>query len=287
MQISQVADKVNEHDTRLWRIIQHHIKKIRKNEDFSNVTAVCIDETSEKKGHNYITIFADKVTGRVLFVCKGKDAATIGSFYVELWAHHGDPRKITQTCCDMSPAFIKGISNYLTNAHIIFDKFHVMKLVNEAVDLVRRFEQKNNSALKNTRYLWLKGEDKLTENQKRLLGSLREMDLKTARAYQMKINLQHFWLIPDRETAEAFLKKWYFWLTHSRLDPMIELAKTIKRHWDGILNYFDYRVTNGLMEGLNSVVQSLKRNARGYQNTDHFIVMIYLRCSGYKFEIPT
>ena len=287
MQVSHVAKRVNENDTRLWRILKYYIKKAHKNLNLSNITAICMDETSEKKGHNYITIFADKVTGYVLYVCKGKDASTVGKFFTELLAHHGNPWKITQTCCDMSPAFIKGITEYLENAQIIFDKFHVIKLVNEAVDEVRRGDQVKNALLKNSRYIWLKNPENLTKKQIEQLESLRSMDLKTSRAYQMKLNLQHFYSISDRETAEAYLKKWYFWLTHSRLEPMIRLAKTIKKHWNGIINYFDFKVTNGLMEGLNSVVQTLKRSARGYRNTDNFILMIYLRLSHLIFDIPT
>ncbi len=287
MQVSHVAKRVNENDTRIWRIIKHYIKKALQKLDFSNITTFCVDETSERKGHKYITIFANKVTGYVLYVCKGKDASTVGNFFTELLSHHGNPSKITQACCDMSPAFISGITEYFVNAHIIFDKFHVMQLVNKAVDEVRRIDQVKNVLLKKTRYIWLKNPENLTEKQTELLASLRTMELKTARAYQMKLNLQHFWSIPDRETAEVYLKKWYFWLTHSKLEPMINVAKTIKKHWDGIMNYIDFKITNGLMEGLNSIVQTLKRSARGYRNTDNFILMIYLRCSHLKFDLPT
>ena len=287
MQVSHVAKRVNENDTRIWRIIKHYIKKALQKLDFSNITTFCVDETSERKGHKYITIFANKVTGYVLYVCKGKDASTVGNFFTELLSHHGNPSKITQACCDMSPAFISGITEYFVNAHIIFDKFHVMQLVNKAVDEVRRIDQVKNALLKKTRYIWLKNPENLTEKQTELLASLRTMELKTARAYQMKLNLQHFWSIPDRETAEVYLKKWYFWLTHSKLEPMINVAKTIKKHWDGIMNYIDFKITNGLMEGLNSIVQTLKRSARGYRNTDNFILMIYLRCSHLKFDLPT
>ena len=287
MQVSHVAKRVNENDTRIWRIIKHYIKKALQKLDFSSITTFCVDETSERKGHKYITIFANKVTGYVLYVCKGKDASTVGNFFTELLSHHGNPSKITQACCDMSPAFISGITEYFVNAHIIFDKFHVMQLVNKAVDEVRRIDQVKNVLLKKTRYIWLKNPENLTEKQTELLASLRTMELKTARAYQMKLNLQHFWSIPDRETAEVYLKKWYFWLTHSKLEPMINVAKTIKKHWDGIMNYIDFKITNGLMEGLNSIVQTLKRSARGYRNTDNFILMIYLRCGHLKFDLPT
>ena len=101
--------------------------------------------------------------------------------------------------------------------------------------------------------IWLKNPDNLTEMQKETLGSLKDMNLKTVRAYNLKLSLQVFWSIEDRLLAEDYLKKWYFWATHSRIKPMIEVAKTIKAHWNGILNYFDSRITNGILEGTNSV----------------------------------
>lgn len=287
MQISQIGEKVQETDTRLWRIIKHYVKKAMKLLDFSNITAVSIDETSEKKGHEYITVFADPDSRKVLFVCKGKDADTIGSFVLDLWCHHGDPRKISLACCDMSPAFIKGITEYLENAQITFDKFHVMMVVNSGVDTVRRAEQKTNTILKKTRFIWLKNPCNLTEKQVENLGSLKEMNLKTARAYQMKLNLQDFWQIEDPSLAEKYFNKWYFWATHSHLEPMIDAAKTLKRHWNGILNYFENGGSNGFLEAINGIIQSLKRTARGYRNTDNFVTMIYLRCGKLQFNLPT
>jgi len=111
--------------------------------------------------------------------------------------------------------------------------------------------------------------------------------LKTVRAYNLKLSLQEFWKIRDRIAAEEYLQKWYFWATHSRLKPMVDVAKTFKAHWNGIMNYFDSRITNGVLEGTNSVVQLLKRSARGYRNIQNFITMIYLRLGKLNFELPT
>lgn len=108
----------------------------------------------------------------------------------------------------------------------------------------------------------------------------------TFRAYNIKESLRKLWECKSREEAEQYLKKWYFWATHSRLEAIIEVAKTIKSHWDGILNYFDSRVTNGIVEGINSIVQLIKRNARGYQNTQYFITMIYLKSGKLDFKLP-
>jgi len=287
MQISQISERVQETDTRLWRVIKYHVKKAVKELDLSCVTAICIDETSEKKGHNYITVFADPGSRKVIYVCKGKDADSVGSFFSYLFSHHGDPRKIKLACCDMSPAYIKGIGEYLENAQITFDKFHVMMIVNKGVDAVRRFEQKINGILKKTRYLWLKNPENLNDRQDTWLHSLKTMNLKTGKAYQMKLTFQEFYRIEDPVLAKKFFGKWYFWVTHSKLNPMIDAAKTLKRHLDGILNYFESGGTNGFLEAINGTIQSLKRTARGYRNTDNFISMIYLRCGQLEFNLPT
>ena len=287
MQISQISERVKETDTRLWRIVKHYVKKAMKNQDLSGITAVCIDETSEKKGHEYITVFADQISRRVLFVCKGKDASTIGKFVLELLCHHGDPRKIHLACCDMSPAYISGIPEYLENAQITFDKFHVMMTVNRGVDAVRRAEQKTNEILKKTRFIWLKNPENLTDKQSDSLKSLKELNLVTALAYQMKLNLKEIWKIKDPSAAEQYFEKWYSWIIQSHLKPMIEAAETLKLHLYGILNYFKNGGSNGFLEAINGIIQTLKRTARGYRNSDNFATMIYLRCGKLQFDLPT
>ena len=111
--------------------------------------------------------------------------------------------------------------------------------------------------------------------------------METLRAYNIKESLKKFWECKNREEAEQYLKKWYFWATHSRLEAVIEVAKTIKSHWDGILNYFESRITNGILECINSIAQLIKRNARGYRNTQYFINTIYLKIGKLDFKLPT
>lgn len=154
--------------------------------------AISMDETSRRKRHNYITVFADIDTGRVVHICPGKDASTLKSFSESLESHNSSPDRVNNFCCDMSPAFIRGISDHFPSSSITFDKFHVSKMVNEAVDEVRRVEQIVNRVLKNTRYIWLKNPSSLTKKQSKDLGTLKEMNLKTARAYNLKLNLQFF-----------------------------------------------------------------------------------------------
>ena len=287
MPAKTVADIIGEHDTRIWRVLEHYVQEARSNEDFSNVHSVGVDETSRAKGHNYISVFVDRDESRVIHVCEGRDSGTVTSFKHDYEAHKGLAGDVTDFCCDMSPAFISGIESNFENAAITFDRFHIMKLMNEAVDQVRREEQAHNAKLKRTRYIWLKNPENLTSRQVKELGSLKDMHLKTSRAHDLKLSLRDFWNIGDPGVAESFLKKWYFWATHSRLAPVIDKAKTFKHHWNGILNYINTRIDNGVLEGINSLIQAAKNSARGFRSTKNFIITIYLRLGKLHFNLPT
>ena len=142
--------------------------------------------------------------------------------------------------------------------------------------------------LKRTRYLWLKNPSNLKENQASTLEALqaKKLNLKTARAYHLRMNFQEFWNQP-LPVAEAYLKKWYFWATHSRLAPIKEAAYTVKRHWQGILRWFTSRINNGILEGINSLIQAAKARARGYRTVHNLITMIYLIGGKLDFRLPT
>jgi transposase len=286
MPVAVVARMVNEWDTRLWRVMHHYVDEARERADHSDVTRVAFDETAARRGHNYVTLFVDLLRRRVLFVADGKDAATVAAFATDLAAHGGDPAAITEVGIDMSPAFIAGTAESLPNAAITFDKFHLVKLINEAVEKVRRTEQKSRTELKNSRYLWLKNPPNLSPRQRAQLDSLPGAKLKTGRAYRIRLAFQELYLQPAAG-AEAYLKKWYRWATHSRLPPMIEAARTIKRHWHGVLRWFDTRIANGIMEAINSLVQAAKAKARGYRSTRNLKAIIYLIAGKLEFPLPT
>ena len=286
MTVTAVADMIDEHDTRIWRVLAYYVEEARSNEDFSEVKSVGVDETSRARGHKYVSVFIDLDKSKVVHVCEGKDASTIESFKNDLEQHKGSGENINNFCCDMSPAFISGIENNFPNASITFDKFHVMKLMNEAIDKVRREEQSHNVLLKSTRYLWLKNPENLTIKQNETFGSLRDLRLKTLRAYNIKLALRDFW-IQDPHLAESYLKRWYFWATHSRLDAVIDCARTIKQHWSGITNYIKTKINNGILEGTNSLIQAAKDSARGFRSTKNFIITIYLRMGKLEFNLPT
>jgi len=255
--------------------------------DQDRLLAVGVDETSSRKGHNYISLFFDMDEKRLLFGTTGKDQETVRAFSQDLAEHQGDPKSIDQVCCDMSLAFIAGVKEHLPEASITFDRFHIMKLMGDAVDRVRRQESKDTDVLKRTRYLWLKNPSSLTSRQRQLMETLTGYNLKTAKAYQIRLTLQELFTQPTRANGEAFLKRWYFWATHSRLQPVIEAAKTIKRHRDGILNWFDCRLTTGFLEGINSLIRAAKARARGYRTGKNILAMSYLIAGKLDFGLPT
>jgi transposase len=277
MPVSAIARLVGEHDTRLWRIVNHYVDLARSEADHSKVTEVGMDETSIRRGHDYMTLFVDMKERRVLFATPGKDSATVAAFAEDLKAHQGDPEAIKEASLDMSPAFIKGVAENLPSASVTYDKFHVIKLINEAVDEVRRLERKDHPELSGSRYIWLKNPDNLTANQKATLASLNlpKGHLKTAKAYQIRLAFQDFYLRPP-EGAKKYLDKWFFWATHSRIQPIIDVARTIRAHQDGILRWFTSKISNGILEGINSLVQAAKAKARGYRSNRNFASIIYL-----------
>ena len=286
MPVKAVARMVGEHDTRLWRVIHHYVDEARENADAAGVTELAIDETAAGRGQDYITLFVDIGQARVLFATEGKDAQTVAAFAEDLTAHGGDPAAIAEVCIDMSAAFIKGVAEHLPQAEITFDKFHAVKIINDAVDQVRREEVKSRPELKKTRYVWLKNETSLSSGQREMRDSLARSNLKTARAYQIRLAFQDLYDQPSAEAAADHLKRWYFWATHSRLEPIIEAARTIKRHWDGVLRWFNSNIANGLIEGINSLVQAAKAKARGYRSKRNLIAMVYLLAGKLDLRLP-
>jgi transposase len=286
MPAAAAARLAGEHDTRLWRVLHHYVEQARARLDTAAVSRMAIDEAAARRGHAYVTLFVDIDEARVLYVTEGKDAATVAAFAEGLAAHGGDRDAIKEVCIDMSPAFISGTAAGLPGAAVTFDKFHAVKLINEAVDKVRRAEQTGRALLKGTRYLWLRNPRNLSDRQRATLDALATHHLKTARAYRMKLAFQELYEQPTPAQTTAWLKRWYFWATHSRLAPMIEVAAAVKRHWDGILRWFDSRIANGLIEGINSLVQAAKAKARGYRSARNLETMVYLIAGKLDFRLP-
>jgi len=287
MPVAAAARLIGEHDTRTWRIVFHYVEEALARVDLADLRRICIDETAAKRGHDYITLFVDIDRRRVVYIADGKDADTVAEFADHVDARGGDASRVKEVCVDMSGAFIKGVTENLTEAEITFDKFHVMKLIGDAVDKVRRAESKSRPELKRSRYLWLKNETNLNAAQRATLGSLRHTNLKTARAYHLRLAFQDIYKEYSREWATLHLDRWYSWARRSRLEAMKQVAATIDRHKDGILAWFDSGIANGLIEGINSLVQAAKAKARGYRNRKTLKVVTYLIAGKLDLRLPT
>ena len=287
MPVSKVAAITKTSDDKLWRMLEKYIDQTRTHEDFKEITSIGMDETSRAKGHEYITLFVDLEKRRTIFITEGKDNTTIERFTEDFRQHDGVIDNITDVSCDMSPAFIKGVNTYLPKAQITFDKFHILKIINEAVNSVRKQEVSTNKLLTGTKYIWLKNYNNLTEKQKETLDSLTlsNMNLKTMKAYNIRQSFQDIYQATTKEEFETYLKKWYFWATHSRLDPIIKAAKTIKKHWDGIIMWHESKINNGILEGLNSVIQATKSKARGYKTFKNYKIIVYLLTGKLDFSL--
>jgi transposase len=288
MPVKTIGKILREHDTRLWRILNHYVEESRREADFSSVREVGVDETSSKRGHNYVILFVDLGKPRTMFVTESKDASTLSRFEEDIEYHKGDARKVEEICCDMAPAFISGVEENFPHAQITFDKFHVLKVLHEAVDKVRSEEQDLCPELKKTRYIWLKNPRNLKEREASVLESLqlKKLNLKAMRAYHICLNFQELRNQTTQE-AEIFLKKWYYWATPSRLEPIKEAVYTIKQHWTGILRWFKSKSNNGILGDINSLVQAAKARARGYRTTKNLINTIYLISGKFNFKLPT
>jgi transposase len=286
MPVHKVAKLVDVSDNKLWNMLEKYVNEALDNMDLSEIEQIGLDETSRAKGHEYITLFVDLAKRRTIFITEGKDSGTVNDFKVHLEAHGGKDEQISQVSCDMSPAFIKGVRTEFPNAEITYDKFHIIKIINKAVDEVRRQEVKSEKILKGTRYALLKNEWNLTTKQSRMLNELTmsKLNLKSLRAYHIRKKFQEIYSAENESMFEELLKKWYFWATHSQLEPMKKAAKTIKNHLPGILKWYTSRINNGILEGLNSVIQAVKSRARGYSSFRCFKIMAYLVTAKFDFN---
>jgi transposase len=286
MTFTAVAEMLNISVHRVMAICDKYVDEAVKQADYSQVTAVAIDETSRTRGHNYVTLVADAKQRSVIFVTEGKDANTINSFASDLTAHNGDPKAIESVSIDMSPAFVKGVSGNLPNARITFDKFHVIKHASEAIDKTRRIEQKTDDSLKGMRWKLLKNYGSLSrEDRAEMDGLLSNLAVKrTARAWSYREQLREILDRKQINVVTGMLSQWCTNVMRSKVAPMKEVARMIRNHFDGVVAWAQTQQTNGFMEALNGLFQAAKRNARGYVRFSTIRTVIFLRLGKLDFS---
>lgn len=273
--------------TSLTNIMVYWVEKAVSEDDLSQVRSICIDETSFKRGHSYVTVVSDADERRVIGVEEGRSIESVERFSIKLEKKGGECADIRAVSCDMSKAYLSAKDLCFPNALAVTDKFHVKQLLLKGMDEVRRSEQgKWNRNRKAGRKLLMIPQSKMTDEQKVATTELLMRFPKTGRAFSMVQSLDEFYKCTRKKQAERKLKHLMGWMDRSRLDPMKTVSKTLKENQATILNYFDNRITNALAEGLNSMIQMAKRRARGFATLKGYKCMIFLVVGRLKLSCP-
>jgi transposase len=278
MPFAAVARTIGESWHRVHAICRRYVDLALAGADLSGLSSLTIDETSYRRGHSYLTLVADADARKVVFVSKGRGADNIAGFVQHLRAHNGAPDNITAACIDMSPAFIKGVTDHLPKATITFDKFHVVAHASQAVDQMRRTEQRTDPALKGLRWALLKDKSKLSPDQARDLDRLvvQFTTKRTARAWLYREQLRDILDRRQFNIVSAMLAQWCTNVMRSKVEPMKQVATMIRTHFDGIVAWTRSRQTNGFIEAINGLFQAAKRKARGYTRLQTMKTVLFL-----------
>ena len=297
MPVNRAGEILGERDGRMWSMVHRHVEAARATVSMADVRAVGVDEMSRRKGHHYVSVFADMEKRKVLFATEGKDAETWQGFREDLEVHGGKAASIEEVSMDMSPAYIKGVREQCPQASVVFDKFHVVFNANEAVNRVRKLERKkgtdqNRQQLEGTLWLFRKNPENWNDHDWERYDRIDLESLRTGQAYSMRLTLQNIYeKATSKIAARRRFKIWITWIRKAAsrakdglLMPMCRLADMVERHLDGIVAYWDRRTTNAYMEALSSVFSAVKRKARGYRTSFYLINMLYFVAG--KLPIP-
>jgi transposase len=268
-----------------WHLMQRAVARGLAAKEATVPAHVGVDEKSAGRGQDYITVVSDLDRGTVEHIADERRQSSLDSYFEKLTTEQ--KTDIQAVAMDMWEPYANSVRAHLPDPDnkIVFDRFHVMGYLGKAVDTVRKQENRalfaaGDKSLAGSKYLWLYSEENLPERHRKRFAILRATDLKTARAWAIKENLRNFWEYRRRGWGERHFKSWYFWATHSRLQPVIEAARTLKRHEAGLIAYFSHRITNAAAEGLNSRIQAIRVSARGYRNRENFKTAIFFHCGG-------
>ncbi len=278
----QVAKLFGVHWNTVATAVRQAVSYGLEHREIGGVLYIGIDELSRQKGHVYVTNVYDLTTRKLLWSGEGRSQATLRAFFEEYGSDL--QQTVKGVCCDMWQPYIDMIKEHLPEATMVFDKFHVIQHLLQAVDQVRRDEarelkKKNPELLKRTRYIWLKNPENLTDKQRARLGHLEKLNLRSNRAYLLKESFREFWNYKRKGWAKRFLRKWFWWATHSRLKPMRDFAWMLRRHEEGILSYFDERISNGAVEGMNNKAKVVSHRCYGFRTAATYITALY-HCLG-------
>jgi transposase len=268
-----------------WHIMERAVVRGRGAKPEAMPSMIGIDEKAIAKGHRYMTLVCDLEQATVEYIVDERRESSLRDYFA---AFDPETREALQAISlDMWPPYINACRQDVPDADqkMVFDRFHIMRHVVDAVDTVRKREHKalleaGDATLARSKYLWLYSAENVPEKSREHFNELKGAHLKTARAWALKESLRELWDCRRESQAAEFWKRWYFWATHSQLPPMIAAAKMVARHLPNVLTYFRHRISNAMAEGLNSKIATIQKRACGYRNASHFKIAVYFHCGG-------
>lgn len=248
---------------------------------FDGLHVIGVDEIAFGHGQTYLTVVVDLLQGDVVWIGKGRSQASLEAFFREIGPERCAQLEVIAT--DLHQAFHLAIRRFAPHADLVFDHFHLVKLLNAALDDVRREEfrrldQDERHWLKGTRWAVLKDPSHLTPTQAQKLQDLEHANQRLFRGYLLKEDFRHAWVPGDVTLSKRRLGRWLRWAMRSRIRQIVRFAKTVKTHLDGILKAIELRVSTGPVEGLNNKIKTVLKRAYGFLHVDNFIRAIYFRC---------
>ena len=280
--VEVVAGMFGVHWNTVYAAIKRTVQFGLDHREMGSILYIGIDEISRRKGHRYLTNVYDLQEKILLWSGKDRKEETLREFFEA----HGDKLRETVkgVCCDMWAPYIKVVQEYIPDAVLVFDRFHLMKHLLDSVDAVRKEEvriQKNTDpdVVTGTKYVLLKNAENLTNRQKERLGYLVKLNARITRAYILKEDFRQFFTYSSRYWAERFLDKWMWRATHSRLRPIRKFAQLLKRHREGILAWIGMPISNGATEAMNNNAKAISHRARGFSTFETYACML-LHCMG-------
>jgi transposase len=283
MPMAAVADTLEEHDTRLWRVAAHYVEAAHANNSWAQVRRVSVDETSARRGHRYVTNVLDAEAHDLLLMVEGRSAQALEAFAQALVAHGGKAQQIELISMDMSPAYQSGASRFFPQAEIVFDRFHLMQMAGQALDEVRKELARQGADLKGSLWALRGNEWTRSEEQRQQRSALCNRYPKLGRAIGLRDMLQDVLADEDEEALRWWCKR----AKLSRLEPFRELACSIQKHWCGVVAFLKTRLTNGAIEAVNGLLQLAKRLARGFRSLRYFRIIAYLKAAGLHLNLPS
>ena len=265
---------------RVFHILNRVVSIALANTELDQVKEMSLDEVSSRKGHKYLTILTDRKAKKVIGIAEGKNELSVANALIDMEVRGSERKKVKNITMDMSKSYIRASRNYLPQAAIIFDRFHISKLLNEAVDQVRREEQLEYSELRKTRYLWLRNNNNLSKKNQEKVFDLSDSFPRIGQAYRCKELFRAIMNNAYKSHLLRPLKEWMKMAESTGIEPIVKFVKMLKRHWYGVKTYFKHLATNALAERMNLKIQEIKRTAKGYRNINNFILMIYFHLGG-------